>query len=1318
MKMVFRAILFLTILATLANAGQVSLTPDEDGDYVNLPATGTDTLVIPLAYTEGGSFKVYDDGLNEYDEGYYSNNANGALALTAPDGYAFLITGSVYTEMYWDSLNIYKGNPENNVLIMGGIQGYIDEFYAVAVGPTIVLKFQSDGGGTDVGLDLDVQLVESSSYTVSINNVEGGSVTSDINNGESLVAMGDVVTLTATPAAGYVLSGIDVKGSDDEPVKVTGGFWYSNNAATFTMPQKNVTVTPVFEEVDLPYIKMPAHDKKVVSIPSGVTSFKLYDDGGKDGNYTSDAYAYLVLNAPEGCLFQISGTVDITENAYIDLFEGDENDVDNYIGSLYGENTEIETITATMQSVGLEFGANDGETRSGFALTITVIDPSAPLTVTLNDGGHGTVEADNLTPVGGETVTLTATPDPNYILTGIEVRGVYDHQPVEVEGGFWHTGNSATFVMPQKDVEVTPVFGPASEASINMPTTGTVMVDVPSGLTSFKVYDDGGIDENYSNDADGYMVMTAPSGYIFQISGSAKTEEDYDYVDVYDGNMETFIKRMTGTTEMAQVLSSVNVAALYFYSDGYYGDEGFVLTVELVEAAESHSITLNNVIGGTVTANKELAYVGDDVSLGVNLDEGFLLNELNVVRSDGKAVNVQWGTWYSMNTATFTMPYADVEVTPEYASGPTAGDGLYAKIPMNSRSVDVNIPQDVSSFNVYHGDFENHGNGQLVLYAPEDFRIKVSGMDKSRFQSSLLIVEDDEYGNEENLWGGEDCACPDEIMSNSRKLKIRLDSYDPSTELNLTVVVINPNMPHVVVDANDIVNGSIDADVRSAKMGDIVTLTAAPADGYLLQEIQVADAEGNAIEVNGGSWATENTATFVMPYSNVTIKPIFTTARTATDGLYVNMPNNTKRTLVIPEGVTSFKVYDDGGAGEDVHETYNAPGHDTLTLKAPEGYFLKVSGNVKKNGKITQAKFVVFNGDVHSDTLYKIHSAPAFNINFDPVTSLGSEMTLYLFGSLYNTHVSSYIDMNLTVELVPTTQYAAISTVNVGGRNIAVIDGAYNGDGQISIPTQIGVDTAVFKRNFSTSGFSTIMLPFNVTAGNIEGARSVIAFDGMVLNEATGDSAISMRYVWCNSDVVTAAAAKGENLTCNSDEAELSAYTPYMVEMESATLTFNGAQTLKQTPASAEARVKGWVFRATLQKKDWESSDEEIQGGRVWAFAAQERDGAKIGKYVRLGPGATTRPLRAYLVSDPQAPTQARGLFARSSARNEASVLPETIDVVIVNHDENGEEHTTVIGKFDTRTGEMRLDRNARTFDLNGRNVGGRVNAKGMYLKK
>ncbi len=1312
---VFFVFMLIAVFAAIANAGQVSLQTGDDGQYINMPVTGTDTLVIPLAYTEGGSFKVYDDGLGEEYEGDYSNNADGALALTAPDGYAFHITGIVETESSWDTLNIYKGNPEDNILFIEGLQGYAEiDFFAA--GPTLVLKFHSDGEDSYAGFDLDVQLVSSTSHTVTINNVDGGTVTSDI--GGSLVAEWDIVKLIATPDAGYILSGIEVKDADDDPVEVIGGFWYSNNTATFIMPQKNVTVTPVFEEVNPPYINMPAYDEKIVSIPLGVTSFKVYDDGGKDGNNSSDAKGILILNAPEGYLFQISGTVDMADGAFLSFGEGDDAEDFELLQDVYSENTEIETITATKRSVGIYFNPNGDDAHSGLDLTITVFDPSAPHTVAINTADNGTVESDGSLVRAGETVTLTAAPNSNYILTGIEVRGVYDHQPVEVEGGFWYTGNSATFVMPQKDVEVTPVFGPASEAYINMPTTGTVMVDVPSGLTSFKVYDDGGIDENYSSEANGYLVLTAPAGYVFEISGTANTEEGYDYLNVYSGAIDNrvLLRTLSGSgASIGPVLSDVGSMVLNFYSDGSGEGQGFVLNVELVEATESHTITLNNITGGLVTSNTNSAQVGESVAIGVDLQNNYWLNKIKVVKDDGSSINVNYGTWYSMNSATFVMPYADVTVTPEYVTTPTAEGGLSVNIPTNYRSINVDIPRGVSSFKVHHDEIVGPGMGQIVLNAPEGTLIQVSGMDNSH-QASLGIFEKDIYGDEWRIWGGEDGNTSPSLRSAGNKLRISLETGDPDMPLDLTVEIIDLSLAFNVNDADDIEHGSIDANTRSAAMGNVVTLTATPEEGYLLKEILVTDASGNPIEVAGGTWTSENTGTFEMPYSDVTVKPVFINTLTAEDGLYINMKNRTKLAVNIPRGVVSFKVYDNGGS-----ESNGLLGKDSLELKAPDGYFLQVSGRMRNTSKIMVSTLVIYDGEAGSDSLFKERISGALNSNVADKISSGSLMTICMSTGLNSGYYStSYTELDLTVTLVPTTQYAAITvSENEDGRKIAVIDGAYNGAGQIDIPSEIPVDTVVFNRTFSTSGFSTIMLPFNVTAGNIEGARSVIAFNGMVLNEATGDSAISMRYVWCNSDVVTAAAAEGDELTCNSNDAELSAYTPYMVEMTSNALTFKGSQTLKQTPASAETRVDGWVFRATLQKKVWKSTDAEIQGGRVWAFAAQERDGAKIGKYVRLGPGATTRPLRAYLVSDPQGRSMARGLFAKSStASTGASVLPETIDVVIVNRDESGEEHTTVIGKFDTRTGEMRLDRNARTFDLNGRNVGGRVNAKGMYLKK
>ncbi len=56
--------------------------------------------------------------------------------------------------------------------------------------------------------------------------------------------------------------------------------------------------------------------------------------------------------------------------------------------------------------------------------------------------------------------------------------------------------------------------------------------------------------------------------------------------------------------------------------------------------------------------------------------------------------------------------------------------------------------------------------------------------------------------------------------------------------------------------------------------------------------------------------------------------------------------------------------------------------------------------------------------------------------------------------------------------------------------------------------------------------------------------------------------------------------------------------------------------------------------------------------------------------------------------------------------------LPETMDVVLVDRDSNGEVSKKVIGTVDTRTGEFRMD---RWYDMQGRKLNGTPTAKGTY---
>lgn len=72
----------------------------------------------------------------------------------------------------------------------------------------------------------------------------------------------------------------------------------------------------------------------------------------------------------------------------------------------------------------------------------------------------------------------------------------------------------------------------------------------------------------------------------------------------------------------------------------------------------------------------------------------------------------------------------------------------------------------------------------------------------------------------------------------------------------------------ITIDEN-IENGTVEADVESAKAGETVTLTATPADDFEFEAFSVVDADGNAVEV-------AEDGTFVMPESAVTVSATFT----------------------------------------------------------------------------------------------------------------------------------------------------------------------------------------------------------------------------------------------------------------------------------------------------------------------------------------------------------------------------------------------------------------------------------------------------------
>ena len=311
-------------------------------------------------------------------------------------------------------------------------------------------------------------------------------------------------------------------------------------------------------------------------------------------------------------------------------------------------------------------------------------------------------------------------------------------------------------------------------------------------------------------------------------------------------------------------------------------------------------------------------------------------------------------------------------------------------------------------------------------------------------------------------------------------------------------------------------------------------------------------------------------------------------------------------------------------------------------------------------------------------------------------------------------------------------KYGAITIVdNLDGTNSAVINGDYSHKDKpneqrdaVAIPNDIVVNNVVMSRKFPVNVYSTIVLPFSVNTENVEGLSAVLYYNG--IKKENGKSTIRMKVLWAEDNLIMG--KNGQYVHYN--HTNMLANTPYLLLMNDPTFAIKSEAypiTLERTtPAEEDANGSGWTFRGTWKYKEWgpkqEDSPENYDSETGYAYgfsAAASGDKINVGDFVRVGEGAWIRPMRAYLVRDDKKAQLAR---ANGAYVNRPSVvqeeLPEIMSIVIDNgRDDEGQ--TTVIGHFNTRTGEIKMIPQNRTFDIKGRNVGNKANkARGAYYGK
>ncbi len=672
-------------------------------------------------------------------------------------------------------------------------------------------------------------------YNISISaDIKNGTVVADKTSANA----DEIITLTATPEEGYHLEAYNVT-SDGQQITV------NNNQ--FKMPKGDVTVSATFAagSYTISVVSSIEHgsisaDKATAHVGDEIILTDTPDDG-----YRLDAYSVT------------SGGQEITVRN--DTFKMPAGDVTvsatftaiNYKVSI--SSTPNGTVTASKTSanvdeiITLTATPDNGYNLAGFTVTsggqnIEVKDnsfkmPAGNVTVsaTFTAGSytisvdsnieHGSVTADKTTAHFGDVITLTATPVDGYQFGAFTVTS--GGQTVALSG-------NNTFTMPAGDVTVSATFT-AIGYNITLPATitgGTVTASKTTANVGEEITLTATPSAGYNFGAftvtSGGQTVTLSANNTFTMpAGNVTVSATFTAIDYLVSVAATTNGSVTASkTSNAHVGDIITLTASP--NDGYqFGaftvtsngqtvtvtDNSFTMpagnvTVSATFTAVGYTVGVATMTHGSVTASKTTANVGEEITLTATPNAGYTFGEY-IVTSGGQSVTVS-------TNGTFTMPAGNVAISATF----TAIDYTVSVAAITNGSVTASkstasVGEEITltatpSAGYNFGAFTVTSNGQTVTVSDNTFTMPAGNVTVSA----------------------------------------------TFTAIDYTVSVAATT------------NGSVTASKTSnAHVGDIITLTASPNDGYQFGAFTVT---------SGGQQITvSNNNTFTMPAGNVTVTATF-----------------------------------------------------------------------------------------------------------------------------------------------------------------------------------------------------------------------------------------------------------------------------------------------------------------------------------------------------------------------------------------------------------------------------------------------------------
>ena len=1275
------AVFALSMAATSAWAGEVELTSDGNGGYyVNMPATGTNTLVnIPEGVT---TFKVYDDGGPNKN---FSLNCDGNLVLVAPENHFVRLNGTMVAVqlngMSSGSLALYNSEISQSNKVF-------EEYGNVTIkwlsdGNTLILNFKNfDSRTPSAGLDLTVSFVSSSDpFLVDIVPVDGGNAVSSVTN----VLQGALVSVTATPAEGYAFDHIEVYDERGNPIAVTGGTWLTSATGSFVMPATNAVVTPVFVAENIgPRVDMSWNGTTRYTIPEGLTVFGVYDYGGFEcGEFSSP----LVLTAPEGYVFLLHENIPHQSNESNSGFVAFDGDFEDPVG------TDVEQMSYRGITSGRKLTLVHRPTcEANGKMGIRLLDASVTHSVEMSYKGNGYGEEGLSSASVGNPVNLTATPDDGYMIGRISADAISEYGSwwsVPITGGTWYTGNDYSFTMPYANVEVNVEFVEKMTTAdeglfIEMPKRDSVIATIPEDVESFNVT--GGCD---GGNCKGTLVLAAPEGLKFQLSGSVEFEGEDAAVTIYDGAGEeiTEILKMSQGGDV-HLNSFGNILTIKNVSRKTY--ESLNLIVTVVNPNKKYNVrVVNHLYGGTIVASTESAAPGEVVSVTASPAIGYIFSSLEIINDDN-GYSLFYAeddsSWYT-NKTQFIMPNKDIYVEAYFNRTNEIG----IEIPKEGERV-INIPVGIKKINIFnsaYGDdwlYYNNSHGTLVLTAPEGYKFHVIGGEVAISDNGdSLVVYDGNDANSSKIAGVSSGDEIEELRSTGRSLAFRFTTDDVGNDygIYLELELVNESGVYpVILDYSYC--GSLVSNTELAVPGEKIVLTAYPEDGCSLNKItgiwKDEDHNEHKIDMIDGSWYTSNEALFEMPAGDVVLTADFVRESGRFD---VSIPNTDELKINIQNEKASIGVF----AKKDDQDYYFNNNDGTLVLTAPEGYSLRVESWLLMADE-GDSLYIYDGEDANARSIAKLSVGDEIGQMF----SSGRSLTFR-----FKTNEDGSNDEGICLNVSVIKNYGSPAVVvydNEYGYRIAYVNGDYNGAEAVSIPEPLQVEGILYAREFAPYTPTTVVLPFSLPEGASVNAKFY------KLSEVKQEGNSWKAYMTWIGEGNLPEANKPYAVVTSGDNHQLMFDWDYGKKA-----TVQTTEIVKQEDLSGN-----WEFVGTYSYKVWDENDSEL--GLAYAFAGSNEKTIAKGKFGKIGAGSSANPMRAYLKKK-SADVRLQPL-SRPVAKSENHYLssmenmPETIDVEFLD-----DGKTTAVGRMNTVTGEFKID---RWYDLKGRRLNHKPTTKGMYI--